>query len=91
MPTQVLGPCHITKRVIDYKSDGDTSNNWSTQNDLQMLGKESGKFGIRRKSRYHPNYYINKIGQNSVTSPGDLSRLDVTLTQVKGPSAHAGV
>ena len=32
----------------------------------------------------HPNYYIIENGQNTEKSPGDLGRLAVTQTPVKG-------
>ena len=34
--------------------------------------------------RDHPNYYIIENGQNTEKTPGDLRRLAVTQTPVKG-------
>ena len=45
--------------------------------------KEAGRVGNRRTNRYHPNYRIVEIGQNTEKSPVHLRRLSVTQTPVK--------
>ena len=46
--------------------------------------KGTGGLGNKRLSGDHPNYNINRIGQNTEKSPGDLRRLAITQTPVKG-------
>ena len=49
---------------MEHESDGDTNCNWCSWNDLQRLGKVTGRVGNERTSRHHPNYGIVKIGQD---------------------------
>ena len=41
------------------------------------------RLGNKRTSEDHPNYSINKIGQNTEKSSGDLRRIAVSQTLVK--------
>ena len=59
--------------------------NWYAWNNLQRLGKETGRLGNKKTSGDHSDYSIIKIGQNTEKSPGDLRRL-VTQTPVKNHS-----
>ena len=68
---------------MEPEVDGDTNCNWCASNSSQKLGKEAGKVGNWRTSQDHPNYWIDKIGQNTEKSPGDLKRLAVIQTLVK--------
>ena len=43
-----------------------------------------GELGNGRTSRYHPDYSIIRLGQNTEKSHRDLWRLGVTQTTVKG-------
>ena len=44
--------------------------------------KGTGRDGNQRTSRYHPNYSIVEITQNTEKSPGNLRRFCVTQTPV---------
>ena len=72
------------KRYMEYESDGHRNSKWCTRNDPQMFGKWARRLGNRKTSWDHPNYTIAKIGQNTMKSPGNLRRLAVTQTPVKG-------
>ena len=50
----------------------------------QRLGKENGRVKSRRMNRDHPGFSIVEIGQNTEQSPGDLKKLAVTQTPMKG-------
>ena len=76
---------------MKHKGDGDTNYGWCTRNNLQRIGKGTGRLGNKRISGNYPNYSIIKIGQNTKKSPGDLRKLAVTQTPGKKPSANAGV
>ena len=69
---------------MKHEGNDDTNSIWWTQNNRQRLGKCTGRFWIQRASRDHPDYSIVKIGQNTEKSPGDLIRLSITQTPVKG-------
>ena len=68
---------------MEYKDDGNISCNWCTWNNLQKIGKGSGRLGNKRTSGHHSDYSIIKIRQNTEKSPGDLRRLAVTQTLVR--------
>ena len=63
---------------------GDTSCKSCTWNNPKRIGKETGRLGHKRMSGGHPNYSIVKIGQNTEMSPGDLRRLAINQTPLKG-------
>ena len=68
---------------MKHEDDSDTSGNWCSRNNPQMIGKETGRLGNKRTSRAHPDDSINKIGQNTEKIPGDLRRLPVIQTTVE--------
>ena len=68
---------------MDHKVDGDANCNWCTWNDCQRLGKGIERLGNKKAHEEHPDDSINKNGQNTEKSPGDLKRLAVTQTHVK--------
>ena len=79
---------HLTREIkkkksMQHEGDSNTSCNWRTWNGPQRLGKKTGRVGNRKTNRGHPNYSI-KIDQNTEKSPGDLRRLAVTQTPIKG-------
>ena len=76
---------------MEYVDDGDTNYNWCTCNDSQMLDKGGRRVRKVRASCDSSNYSIGEIGQNSGKSRGDLRRLAVTLTPVKGHPMILGV
>ena len=49
-----------------------------------MIIKGTGGLGYKRTSGDHPNNYIIGNGQNTEKSPGNLRRLTVIQTPVKG-------
>ena len=51
---------------------------------ITIIIKGTGGLGSRMTSRDHTNYCIVENGQNTEKSPGDLGRLAVTQTPVKG-------
>ena len=71
------------KTTMENDADGDTSRNWCTRNNPQKLGKGTRILGNKRTRRDHPNYSINKMGQHTEKSPGDLRRIAVTQTPVR--------
>ena len=68
---------------MKHKDDGDTNCNWCTRNNLQRIGKGTGRLRNQRTNGDHPVYSVIKIGQNTEKCPGDLRRLAVTQTPVK--------
>ena len=48
------------------------------------LGKWTGRVRNRRASRDHSNYSIGKSDENTEKSPGDLRRLAIIHTPVRG-------
>ena len=83
---KVLKPCQRTEKVMEHEGDGGTNCNWCAWSDPQRLGRD----GNRRMNKDHPNYWINKIGQNTEKSPGDLRSLAVTHSS-KRPSVNCDV
>ena len=73
------------KKTTEHKHDGDTNSNWLARYTHQMIGTETGGIGNKRTRRYHPNYSIAEIGQNTKKSPGNLKRLAVTQTPLRNP------
>ena len=67
---------------MEHESDGDITCNWHARYCHQWIGTGTGELGNKR-SRYHPNYSIVEISQNTEKSPGDLRRLAVTQTLVR--------
>ena len=43
---------------MKYQGDSDTNGYWCTWNNLQRLGKGTGKVGNRRMSKDHLNYRL---------------------------------
>ena len=67
---------------MGFEGGGDTNSGWCTRNNLQGIGKGTGRLGNKRSGN-HPDYSIIKIGQNTEKSPGDLRRLALTQTPVE--------
>ena len=80
---EVLGPYQRTEKVMEHESDGDASSNWSTRNDPQRIGKETGRAKNRETSIDYLNYSITKVGNNTEKSPRDLRRLAVSQSPVR--------
>ena len=57
------------KTTMEYEGDGNTNCNWRTRNNLQRLGKETGRIRNQRTSGDHLNYGITE------NTPGDLLSL----------------
>ena len=68
---------------MEHEGDDETNCSWCTWNNPQRIGKGTGKFGNKRKSRDHPDYSITKIAQNTKKSPGNLRKFAVNQTPVK--------
>ena len=60
---------------MEQESDDGINCNWGTQ-------KGDGRVGNWRRNRYHPNYKITAISQNTEKSPGELRKFAVTQTPV---------
>ena len=80
---QIIGPCKRNKITGEQEGDGDTNRSWCTWNGGKSLRRMTGGIGNRRKDRYHPDFSIIEIGQNTERSPGDPRRLAVTQIPVK--------
>ena len=52
------------KMTIEHEDVRDTKSNCCAWNNPQRIGKGTGKLGIKRTGRDHPNYSIIKIAQN---------------------------
>ena len=61
----------------------DTNCCWCVLNYPQMINKRSRGLRKKRTSKYHPDYCINKIGQNTEKSPGHLRRISVIQTPLR--------
>ena len=68
---------------MEHESDGYTNHDWYFWYSHQRIFKETGGIENKRTSEDNPNNYINDISQNTEKSPGDLSRLAITQTQMK--------
>ena len=68
---------------MEHEFDGDTNCCWCTWNNLQRIGKGTGRLGNLRTIRDYPECSIVEIGQNIKKRPADLRRLDVTQTPVR--------
>ena len=68
---------------MEHESDSDTICNSCTRNDHQRPSKGAGRVKNRRSNRDRLNY-IFQTDQNTEKSAGDLRRLAVTQTPVKG-------
>ena len=82
-------PCEGIEKTVE--SDGDTNCNWCSYNSHQRISTRTEGLGNKRMSGDHPNYGNSEIGQNTEKSPEDLSKLAVTQTSVKKPSAKFGM
>ena len=68
---------------MEHEGESDTNCNWSALSNPQIICKGSEKFGNKRTSKYHKDYSIIKINQNTERSPGDLKSLALTQTFLK--------
>ena len=68
---------------MEHEGAGDTNCYWSTWNNPERIGKGTGRLRSQKISRDYPDFGINKIGQNTEESPGDLRRLVLTQTSVR--------
>ena len=68
---------------MKHEDDGDTSCNWCTWNNPKIISKGIGRLGNKSSSEDHPDYRINKIGQNTDKSSGDLKKLAITQTPAR--------
>ena len=56
---------------MEHEGEGDTNYNWCTRNNLQALGKETGRLRNQKTSGEHQDNSFIKIGQNTEKSSGD--------------------
>ena len=70
--------------MMEHESDCDRIYKWCAWHVSQNLGKETERNGNRWANRDHPKSTIVVVRQNTEKSHGDLRRLLVTQTQVKG-------
>ena len=71
------------KKTVEHESNVYTNCNWCFQYYHRRILKGTEGLGNKRTSGYHPNYFINEIGQNTENSPAYLRGLVVTQTSVK--------
>ena len=71
------------KKPMEHESGSDTICNWSDRDSYKRIDTGTGGLGNKRETGDHSNNSIVEIGQNSKKSPGGLSRLAVTQTQVE--------
>ena len=57
---------------MEHAGDNDTNCNWFALNNSQRIHKGTERLGNKRTSGDQPDFNINKIGQNTEKSPGDL-------------------
>ena len=70
------------EKTMEHEGDSDTSCNWSSWNNPEKIGKETGKVGNKRTRGDHPDDSIIKIDQNTEKSPGDLLSLKLQLKSI---------
>ena len=56
------------------EGDGDTNCGRCTQDNPQRISKRSGKYGIKRTNRDHPDYTIININLKTEKTPGHLRK-----------------
>ena len=66
---------------MEHQGDGDTNCNWCTWNNLQRIGKGTGRLGNKKTSVDHLDYSTFKIGQNTDKSWRDLLLLTLVKNQ----------
>ena len=74
---------------MEHEGDSDTDRNWCTWNNLQRIGKGTGRLGNKRPSGDHPDYSFIKISQKTEKSPGDEETCSHSKSSEK-PSANTG-
>ena len=72
------------KKMLKHESDNYTNRDWCFWYSHPRIIKGTGGLGNKRTSGDHPNYYIIENGQNTEKSPGDLRKLAVAQTHVRG-------
>ena len=72
------------KKTMGYESDDDTNCQGCTQYSHQRNSTGTGGLENKNRSGDHPNNSLIKIGQNTEESPGEVRRIAVTQTPVKG-------
>ena len=81
---QITGFCLKTEKSMEQENENDTNINWSAWNSpLKVLEKTTGVIRNQKMNRNRRNNIIIEIGQNTKRSPGNLSRLSVTLIPVR--------
>ena len=68
---------------MECESDDDTSSEWNTWINPQMIDTGSRRLGNKTTSGIHPDFSMIKIGKNTKKSSGDLRVLAVTQTLAK--------
>ena len=79
------------KKTMEHEVDGNTNCNRRTRytrNNLQGLGKGTGRFRNQKTSWDHPYYSIVKIDHNTEKNSEDLRRLTATQDSSEKPSAN---
>ena len=71
------------KKTVEHESDSYTICSWCSWYSKQRIGKRTVGLGNNMMCGDCPNYSIIEIGQNTEKSPGKLSRLAVSQTQVE--------
>ena len=72
------------KKTMEHESEVYTICNWHSWYSHRRIINGTGGLENKRTSGDHSNYYIIENGQNTKKSPGDLRRVAVTQTSVKG-------
>ena len=74
-----LGFAWELKKSMEHEGDDDNNRNLCTWNNLERIGKGTGRLRNQRTSKDHPDYNI-KNNKNTEKSPWDLRGLAVTQT-----------
>ena len=69
--------------AVVHKGYSNSIYNWPAGKISDCLERKSGGAGLQKRNRYHSDYSIVEIGQNSWKSPRDRERFAVIQTLVK--------
>ena len=64
-------------QTMEHEGDSDSNSNCCTWNNLQRIGKRTGRLGNKRTIGEHPDKAFSRSLQNTEKSPGDLKDLQL--------------
>ena len=75
---------------MNHEGYGDTNGSWYTWNNLQRIGKGTGRLGNKGTSGNHQDQSIFDISQNTEKSLEETRRLAVPQTPVRNSQLTLG-